>query len=247
MSTKLKNWHNSLIKVLDEHEAAARRYRRELDEGLLTESGVTDALDKARTSGKWLERVDEIATNVNEWIDLATADVHKARAALTKPVDGTATEQLLAETRAVRAWNRLRQRMENAGEVKAEVLGLDAVKTTVGDERRIILEELGGYIEYRGGGNDFDDRINKALAESDEDYSRALNYLNTAKKTASWLVTAANKAREHVAGSRLASSNEATLDLMVRNIPAERLQTAEGAGNLTDAGRRDTALGEFQR
>lgn len=246
MSTKLTAMHDALLAVLNEHEAVVQRVRGEMNAGLTTEAGAKDAVAKAAERGQWLQRVGQVETSVADWLDRATSDVSKARTAIMTPQPGTATDQLLAETRAVRAWDRLRRTLDAADEPTALFKGLAAVKSASGDDLRVIVEELGPYLEDRGVDR-VPQQIDDALADSNADYGRAKAYLTAAQQTSAWLQAAAATIRDHVMSIVPGASNAAALDLFVRNI-GDHLQTAEGAGARTEAnGRWDSALQEFQR
>lgn len=247
MSNQLAALHNSLLSVLDEHEKTVTRVREDLNAGFVTEPGAKDAIAKAAARGNWLGRISQVETAVTDWIDRATTDVAKARAKLTTPEAGTATEQLLAETRATRAWDRLRRTLDAADEVTAFFKAIEAVKTASGDELRVLLDELGPYLDMRNGDGQAEQEIDAALVASKADYGRAVAYLHTAQQTAAWLGTAATILRDHVLSIVPGAHRAAEIDLQVRGI-ARFLTTAEGAGERTEInGRWDSALQEFQR
>lgn len=247
MSNQLAALHNSLLSVLDEHEKTVTRVRDDLNAGFVTEPGAKDAIAKAAARGNWVGRINQVETAVTEWIDRATSDVAKARAKLTTPEAGTATEQLLAETRAVRAWDRLRRTLDASDEPTAFFNGIAALKAASGDELRVLLDELGPYLETRNGGDRVEQQIDDALVASKADYGRAVAYLRSAQQTAAWLDTAATILREHVLSIVPSAHRAAEIDLQVRDI-ARFLTTAEGAGERTEInGRWDSALQEFQR
>lgn len=242
---KLTELRDQLVAVIDAHDASVTRHATRVNQALLTDAGFEEAVAADRDREQWVAKVDAVSAAVEEWVDRAESNVSAARAALEAPQPGSPVEQLLAEQRAVRAWERRKAIMDTQAPVEAHLALLEAVRRTSGDERRVLLEEGPAYLQARDAASP-DGEIDRVLAQTDPAYGYAVEYFEAAQKAAGSLVTAASVTREHVLGSRVAS---ARVDLQVRRANLNIELPSPPAGLTTELpgnGRWDPALQEFR-
>jgi hypothetical protein len=143
--------HTELVAVLDAHDASVSRHRDRVNQGLLTEAGHADAVANDARAANLPGKVAGVTSALEDLSSKAAAAVKRHVDAIYAPTEGSAPEQLLAENRAVRAWERLKVSLGQESPVGAEIMGLQALQAAQGDERRIIAEELPAYLVGLGG------------------------------------------------------------------------------------------------
>jgi len=242
MASKLEELRKQLTDVLNEHEKSVQRHRADLANGHLTREGYEAAVARDRDRGQWSAKIDAVDAEISAWMQRAEANTAKARTALTT-VDGTATEQLLAETRAMRAWQRWKPVLDTEDPVTALTSVLDGIRTTSGEERRALLEEAPSYLRTRGVA-DIDEEVDRTLADADPQFGYAKSYEPIAAGLAGNLQAAAQTTRDHIMGVDPAG---ARTDMLVREMPldASALPT-DPSGNRGSNGNWDSALQEFR-
>ena len=203
--------HGVTITVLDEHATALRRSRER--QGYLTPTGVREHMAQQAHDLEWLPRLDAAAANVQGQID--AADAQARLTALGSPT-GSAQEQMLAEQRAYRAWQRLRSILEPLDAATVHHRLQRALDTATGDERRIIAEELPAFVESHDLPIDADAVIQTALL-NDHTYAAADAQRTATHNDAAAAAAAVKTVRDHVSGTM---EETAHIDLLVRGIAA---------------------------
>ena len=98
--------------LIDERNTKAATINAQRADGTITDRGEQQQIDIARTSGRWLEKLDAIRDTAQVYIDATKTDLQRALARFTEPT-GSAQDQLLTEMRLTRAWGRIRQEIES--------------------------------------------------------------------------------------------------------------------------------------
>lgn len=188
--SRTRNAHAEVRAVRDEYINARRYAREQIASGRYTPLAATEYLDTARTNGRWRERLTQAQATVDTYLTSATTARDQIKQKLTGPVDGTTPE--VFELAATRAWNRHRATLDSLTEVGAYQRALDLVRTTTGNERAALLQELGAYLESRGADPDDVARaLDNALVAGDDTYADASMYADHANRVAAEVKTAA--------------------------------------------------------
>lgn len=178
--TTSQDLQQQLIAVLDAHDASVSRHRDRVNQGLLTEAGHADAVAADAKAANLPGKVASVSRALDELESKADSAVKRHVDAIYTPAPGSAPEQLLAENRAVRAWERLKATLGQQNPAGAGIEGLKALQAAQDDERRIIAEELPAYLVSRGGpGGDLARQtrnVIEAIADVDPAFSEALTY-----------------------------------------------------------------------
>lgn len=213
MTLAIRTAHAAVVKVLDEHAAAVAYAQAEQQSGRWTIDGVAGHLDQQNVARRWTGRVDDAEHAVAAAIDDAEQHAARARAAAIGNPTGTATEQILAETRAVRAWERLRARLDRLTAAGTIPVLRAAFVAAEGDLRRIIAEELPEYVDARDIGLDIDSMIDDTLAADSTDYADAREALDDARRDGAAVRQAIAVVRSALGGEAV---SPARADLQVR-------------------------------
>ncbi|MEV8239462.1 hypothetical protein AB0O90_04450 [Microbacterium testaceum] len=203
-----------LTDAINKHDASVNRHRERVSSGLITAAGYTEAVRADANTAGSEAAVRGVLAELDERETAAQAAVDRERARVTEPTSGTATEQLLAENRAVRAWERLRTRLSAGNPIMAAQDGLRAISEATGDERRVIVEELPAYVIGLGQQPVTPAQIDRAIAESDEAYAAALVFSGETDTAVSILRTKAQSALTIVQSEQLSGSRG---DIVIRD------------------------------
>ncbi|BFM23498.1 hypothetical protein CHE218_05400 [Microbacterium sp. che218] len=202
-----------LIEAINKHDASVHRHRDRISSGLITEAGYAEAVRAESAIAGTESRVRAVLTELDERQAAAQTAVDREHARVAEPATGTAAEQLLAENRAVRAWERLRTRLSAGNPIMAAFEGLRAVSESTGDERRVIVEELPSFVLGLGQRPVPPAEMQKAIAQGDDAYARALVFAAETASAVSTLRSAAETALTIVRSDQLSGNRG---DIVVR-------------------------------
>ncbi|KJQ54149.1 hypothetical protein [Microbacterium sp. SA39] len=253
--TTSQTLRDDLDAVLDQHDASVRRHRDSVDQGLLTEAGHADAVSRDSRAGGWMTKIGAVRSALDSLEASAAAAVKRETDAIYTPAGGSAAEQLLAESRAVRAWERLKVSLDQQSPVGAEIDGLQAVQVAVGDERRVVAEELPAYLvgrDIKGANLEALTRsVRDAIASVVPSFAAALAYEKELAPTVSYLRTFADRVQRTVesnvpGGHRDAILRAATVDSFpTPPTPAARPDSRTPEEKARDAAAVDAAFARF--
>ncbi|MFJ2542740.1 hypothetical protein [Microbacterium sp. NPDC087589] len=224
--TTAQDLQQQLIAVLDAHDASVSRHRDRVNQGLLTEAGHADAVSADAQAANLPGKVASVSRALDELESKADSAVKRYVDAIYAPAAGSATEQLLAENRAVRAWERLKVSLDQLAPVGAEIEGLSALQAAQGDDRRIIAEELPAYMVGRGGpSGDLEDQtrlVVDAVSAVEPEFAAALAYQRDLAPVVSHLRSMAEGVRRTIESNVPGGHREA---ITVRDSAIESLPT----------------------
>jgi len=169
--------HNDTIALLAEHRIQGQKYSSPQHQATYSAEGLKTLAQKF--SAEYLERAAAIQQKANALAD-STAQNYRDGLDKFKTIDGDATAQLLGETRAGKAWARIKAELD-AGKgdfaTKADQLGK---LLTSGDQttRHAILTEGPSYLRASGWQSHnatADEYLEGILTEQDEHLSDLFN------------------------------------------------------------------------
>ena len=139
--------HEQYTELLTSRDNAIAPYQADLKAGRITSEYVADQIAASTTERQ--DRLTAITETVNKYYADAEASYDQAYRSLATPT-GDTNEQLLAEMRATKAWERTQREMANIdatgllGQLSQRVK--DADPTTL----RVLIEEMPSYLAGRG-------------------------------------------------------------------------------------------------
>lgn len=214
MIDALHTAHAAVVAIVDEHAAAVAYAQAEQADGRYTAAGAAEHVNAEATRRNWPTRLDDAEHTVKQTVTAAENRASRARAAAIGTPTGTAAEQLLAESRAVRAWERLGARLSRLSAAATVPLMRAAFAAATGDERRVYAEELPTFAETHDLAVDVADVIDAALAADSDDYADARAALDDTRRQAAAVRRAVSVARSVLDGEPVSA---ARVDLQLRD------------------------------
>lgn len=139
--------HNQFADIISGHDALSREWRDPL-----SSKHVTPGYVKEQTSAETQARkakLDAILNEANGFVADAQADYDRAYAALTA-TDGDTNEQLLAEMRATKTWERMQRELTNVDPTSLTDELTRRVATADPNTLRTLIEEMPSFLTGRG-------------------------------------------------------------------------------------------------
>jgi hypothetical protein len=186
--SRTKNARATIVAVRDEILNEQARLDQEVAADRITRHGAQDQLTRRAIQLNWGGRLRAAETSVNAYADSAQASVATARQKLSQPDPGNAPG--VFELYAARIWDRHRRLLDSLEPVAASFRAQSLLETASGDERAVLLQELGAYLESRDPDSvdQFERAVPAALA-SDPEYAAATEYATHANNVAGTLLT----------------------------------------------------------
>lgn len=196
--TELQTIHQSILTVLAQHKEKSESLWSQVRKGDLTEQGGHKQLAELTAQYGWENTLNKAETWALEFEAAADNAVDAHIKSITAP-SGTVNEQLLFETRASRAWERVRRILDTYGDLG--VINEACKRLSDSDdpaEHSVLLAELPDYLVARGSGykEEIEDRLHKALAESDSKFAHLREYSQYAGGIRSTIVSNVRYSRD---------------------------------------------------
>lgn len=139
--------HNQFADIISGHDALSREWR-----DALSSKNVSREYVKEQTSIQTQARkvqLDAILNEANTFVADAQADYDRAYTALTA-TSGDTNEQLLAEMRATKAWDRMQRELTNVDPMRLTDELTRRVATADPDTLRTLIDEMPSFLAGRG-------------------------------------------------------------------------------------------------
>lgn len=209
--------NDGFVALAADHYAAVRVIRSQHDAGLITDKGAKDQFDRAAKANNWAGELDAIVTKAMTPVDVARRAESMAISRLTK-VSGDTNDQLLAEMRTSKAWDRVKGEIKPVirnGAIPVAALCRKLETSTDPYEIAAILTEGPSWLLSKGEA-DGTDLINATLANCDPLVGNAVAGATTAGRFEATLQYDARVVREIITAYTLTSrdlSTEGYVDL----------------------------------
>ena len=193
------------------HNVAVDKIRVKHRDGLLTDKGAQDMFDMTAKENDWAGQLDAIMTRALIPIDVARRASSMAISRLTTP-RGDTQDQLLAEMRTGKAWDRIKgiveQRMSTGMDATTTLCNM-LLSTTDPYLTAAILTEGPSWLLAKGEA-DATDLINATLAQADPVVGNAVAGATAAGRFEAVLQHDARVVREIISTYKLTSSDLGT-------------------------------------
>lgn len=171
--------HDEFDMIVKAHHTQVTRWDDQLATKRVTLEYVQD--QTAPTVAPHREHLNTIAEDAEQYVETARAEYSRKVAALTA-AKGDTQEQLLAEMRAGKIWDRIQRELANVKDTSAlvnEVIG--RVRNADADTLGVLVAEMPSYLTSRGM-SDADMLVQSAVHDAHPQLQEAGNHVDAARK-----------------------------------------------------------------
>lgn len=156
--------HEDLMGVVTAHDSASQKWRPELDSKRVTNEYVSEQIKDATEANR--AKINDVLEDVKGYLNAAQSDFDQAYKSLTT-VTGDTNEQLLAEIRAGKTWERTKQELDALGSDRLYSEALNRIGSADPSTLGIYMQELPSYLASKGI-NDAADTVRHAVTARPE-------------------------------------------------------------------------------
>lgn len=200
--------NDGFVALAADHYAAVRVIQAQRDAGLITDKGAQDQFDRAAKTNDWAGELDAIVAKATIPINTARNAEAMAISRLTTP-KGDTNDQLLAEMRLTKAWDRVKNEVKTpikAGAIPVAALCRKLEAAIDPYEIAAIITEGPSWLLSKGE-SDGTDLINATLAHIDPLVGNAIAGATSAGRFEATLLYDARVVRQIITTYTLTSSD----------------------------------------